>query len=96
MRVLAVDHRRHALGDLLVHDVPDLGDPGTRRVDRRHAHVVEVLHLRERCAERGEDDDAAGRDVVEALAAVRGLVDELDAGVREHVVHARVVQQLVR
>mmetsp|Transcript_13639 Transcript_13639/g.41212 ORF Transcript_13639/g.41212 Transcript_13639/m.41212 type:complete len:275 (+) Transcript_13639:713-1537(+) len=93
--VLAVNDGRHLLRHLLIHDVPHLRDPRARGVDRRHSQLVEVLHLRQRRAERRQNHDVALLDALEVLAG-GSLFHEFHARVLEHLVHARIVQEFVR
>mmetsp|Transcript_2098 Transcript_2098/g.4720 ORF Transcript_2098/g.4720 Transcript_2098/m.4720 type:complete len:215 (-) Transcript_2098:224-868(-) len=78
-----------------LHRHPHFGHPRASGVNDLHLPLLEVRHLVDRCAERGQHHDVALLDTGEVLPSTRHRLHEPHAHVGQVLVHQRVVDDLI-
>ena len=92
--VLAVDHGREALPGVLVDVLPDVEHAAARRVDQHASLGPQVLHLRHRHPEGGEEDHVGRSHLPVARVRIVGGGQDPDTHALQAPVHLRVVDDL--
>ena len=88
---LAVDDRGEAVARVLAHLLPDVEHRAAGRVDQRAAPPLQPLQVRHRHAERRNDDDVVGDEVVHRFVRI---AQKTNPRLAQAVVDLRVVDDL--
>mmetsp|Transcript_19622 Transcript_19622/g.40725 ORF Transcript_19622/g.40725 Transcript_19622/m.40725 type:complete len:342 (-) Transcript_19622:182-1207(-) len=95
MPILPMNHRSQPLPLMLIHRIPNLAYPRTRRIHHLHILLVHQRHLLEGRSKRRKNHHVSIFHLRKILLSLSQLLDELHVHLMQIIVHFGVVNQFV-